>query len=142
MPMPVKLADPLKAGIKTSIATFITSILAIFAKLYDGLQSWSANGNPPDVAVLKGGLIAAVVALGLGLMNALYRFLQTVQVPLLGALFDKALGTVPSYAPPRPTENVVDEIGPNPDDRGESTIVIVVLVLAAIALVLYIVNNR
>lgn len=132
----------LKSGIKTSIIVFITSLVAGLVRLMDVLRSWTVDGNPPDMAVLQGLLWSAMLALLLGVGNSLVRFAQAAAVPFVGALFDKIVGVAPVYNPP--PEAPVDKIGEDPidPDRGESTIMVVVLVLAAVALVLYIVNNR
>lgn len=133
--------NALKAGIKTAFITFITTIIAASATLMDGIRSWTVDGNPPNMDTFQKLALAALLALLVGVGNAVIRFIQAAGVPFLGAIFDKTIGTAPTYIPP--PESPVDALGPaKMSDRGESTIVVVVCVLACIALVIFILNNR
>lgn len=134
--MKPEYVNSLKAGIKTAVITFVTSLIATAARLMDAVRSWTVDGNPPNMDVFQATAWAAVLALIIGVGNTAMRFLQAAGVPFVGAMFDKMIGVLPHYPPP--PEAPVDQIGP--DDRGESTVMIVVGVLAAVALVIWIVK--
>lgn len=103
--------NSLKAGIKTTIITFVTTILAALPGLMDAVKSWTVDGNPPNMDSYQKLGLAAVLALIVGLGNTVMRFLQAAGVPFIGALFDKLLGVIPDYLPP--DEGPVDDLGDN-----------------------------
>ena len=141
--MNAQYLNSLKAGIKTAVIVFITSLVGVLTQLYAAVQSWSVDGNPPDPGVLKSALVSAVIALGLGVGNVVLRFVQAAGVPLFGTILDKIIGVIPDYLPP--PEAPVDELGPNVGlnrdaDKGFTSLQTVVLVLAAILAVVLIIH--
>lgn len=105
--------NSLKAAIKTAVVTFITTLIASAATLMDALRSWTVDGNPPNMDTYQKVGLAAVLALLVGVGNAVIRFIQAAGVPFIGGLFDKLVGVIPDYLPP--PEAPVDAIGdPNP----------------------------
>lgn len=101
--------NSLKAGIKTAVITFITAMVGVVTSLMSAAQSWANTGNPPDLSVLRGTAVAAVLALVIGVGNVGLRFIQAGAVPLLGTALDKIIGVIPDYLPP--PESPVDAIG-------------------------------
>lgn len=102
--------NSLKAGIKTAVITFITAMVGVLTQLMAAFQSWSVDGNPPDISVLKGTAVAAGLALVVGVGNVVLRFVQAASVPFIGTVLDKVIGVIPDYLPP--PEAPVDAIGP------------------------------
>ena len=137
--------NSLKAGIKTAVITFITTMVDVLTSLMSAFQDWSTTGNAPDLSILKGTAVAAALAMVVGIGNVVLRFIQAAAIPFLGAALDKVLGVIPDYLPP--PASPVDNIGePNPGlnrDVGQasSTAITVVAVLAAVALVIWIVKQ-
>lgn len=136
--------NSLKAGVKTAVIVFITAMLGVLTLLGDALVSWATEGNPPDLSVLKGTAVAAVLAAVIGLVNTLLRLAQAHAVPLVSTLLDKLLGSIPDYLPPAegPVDNLVDAApGVNPkDDAGYTTLTTVLIVLAIIVCVVLLIK--
>lgn len=109
--MNAQYLNSLKAGIKTAVIVFITSLVGVFTQLFAAFQSWSVDGNPPNPGVFKAALVSAGIAFALGVGNVVIRFIQAAGVPFVGALFDKLIGVIPDYLPPPVAP--VDEIGPD-----------------------------
>jgi hypothetical protein len=89
--------DSLKAGLKTSIVTFIVGLVLALSGLVNEVNAYVTDGNPIDWSVGTSAVVALAGALLVGALNALMRFVQVAGVPFLGSLVDKILGAVPAY---------------------------------------------
>lgn len=126
--------DPLRAGIKTALVTFLSTLAVLLVGILDELSAWATAGTPPDIGYIKGTVMAAALAFAAGVLNTLARFAQTAGTPFISGLVDKVLGAPPIYTPP--PEGPADL--PGADDMGQSPIYLIVAVLAAVALVIWI----
>lgn len=98
--------DALKAGVKTSVVTFLSTVVVLVVGLLNQLAEWSQAGNPPDIGNVRGLFVAAVLALCAGVLNSLARFAQVAGVPFIGGLVTRLLGAVPTYPEPDTTKVV------------------------------------
>lgn len=103
--------NSLKAGYKTAVITFVTTIVSALPGFMDAIRSATVDGNPPDMDVWQKLGLSAVLALVVGLGNVTVRFIQAAAIPFVGALFDKVIGVIPDYLPP--PEAPIDAMGPD-----------------------------
>lgn len=101
--------DSLKAGIKTAVVVFLTALVSLLVLAITEALDWinSSGTDVIDWSNMRKVAIAAAVALAVGVLNALLRFVQVAGVPFIGKLVDKVLGAVPAY----PEQNV-DKVVP------------------------------
>lgn len=100
--------DTLKAGIKTAVVVFLTALLSLLVLAITETLDWinSSGTDVIDWSNMRKVAIAAAVALAVGLLNALLRFVQVAGVPFIGKLVDRILGAVPAYPEPGMTKSI------------------------------------
>ena len=71
--------DWARAGIATAVFVFITGVSASLVGWLNDVAGWATGGGKvpfPDPSVLRGAILSAGVAAGVGLVNAVIRAVQ------------------------------------------------------------------
>lgn len=137
--------DALKAGIKSAVVTFLLGIALALSGLVNEVNDFVSEGNPIDLSVFTAAALALAGALGVGVLNALMRYVQVAGVPFLAAIVDRLLGAVPAY-PEAGTPKVVDppptiaEQGMRPKDTGDISVGLIVVIVCIVVAVLWVVG--
>lgn len=72
----MKVPPAIRAGITTALFTFLFAVGAALVGLLEAVRDWAETGSPIDYAVSTKALIAAVTALGAGVLNAVFRYFK------------------------------------------------------------------